>query len=161
MGRTNFALMSLTAAVPGAFLVLTLVTGFLKHADKMPGALSAVAGITLLVAALLAAMPVGILLFGGPKSARAASPAKAAAVASKPEKRAKTPIDTENESFVADDDLGTVIGCAADDDWNEADSSVDFSESELMDSVGDEFEFDDTSAGEIDADFEFDDDEKR
>lgn len=161
MNRTNYALMSLTAAVPGALLVLVLVTGFLQHAGDMPGMLAAIAGLTLLVAALLAATPVGILLFGGPRAAASGASGGNAAVADKPtgaKKEKKRSLEPEDESFVTDDELGEDVA-SADDDWNEGDSAVDFSESEVMEAGGDEFEFEDDASSE--ADFDLDDERKR
>jgi len=145
VGRTSYALMSLTAAVPGFLLAAALTVAFLQHADQMPGLLPAVAGVAWLVAVLMAVTPVGILLFGGPKSARGGESAKAAAAA-----------PATDESFVAEESLSEEVEGVSDDDWNEGDSAVDFAEAE-----GDEFEFEDESSGEFDADFDFDEDAKR
>jgi UPF0716 family protein affecting phage T7 exclusion len=54
---------SLVAAVPAAFLAFLMVSTFLGNADKMSGILMGLAGVTLLVSGLVAAMPIGILLF--------------------------------------------------------------------------------------------------
>ncbi len=157
MGRTSYALMSLIAAVPAAILVLILVMGFLQHANTMPGLLPVVAGLTLLVAALVAVTPVGLLLFGGSKPARAA---KATAAVAEGE-GSGTALEAGDESFVADEGADDALDDASADDWNEGDSETDFGDSDVLDSESDEFEFDDASSGEIDAEFDFDDDEKR
>ncbi len=157
MGRTSYALMSLIAAVPAAVLVLILVMGFLQHANTMPGLLPVVAGFTLLVAALVAVTPVGLLLFGGSKPARAAK-ATAAPVEAE---GSGTALEAGDESFVTDEAADDALDDGSADNWNEGDSETDFGESDFVDSEGDDFEFDDSSSGEIDADFDFDDDEKR
>ena len=153
MGRTSYALMSLAAAVPAAILALILVGGFLQHADNMPGLLTVVAGLTWLIAVLVAVTPVGILLFGGDRSARRQKGTKAAAVASPSDRRVADEMEAE-EGFLPDEPLSDEVGLTSDDEW-ESESAVDFAESE-----GDEFEFDDSQA-EFDEDFDFDDDAQR
>ncbi len=163
MGRTSYALMSLIAAVPAAVLVLILVMGFLQHANTMPGLLPVVAGFTLLAAAAVAVTPVGLLLFGGSKPAKAGGAATDAPA--KAEGSGAT-LEAGDESFVTDEPADDALDDASADDWNEGDSEVDFGESDFGESdfgeaEGDEFEFDDSSSGEIDADLDFDDDAKR
>lgn len=151
VGRTSYALMSLTAAVPGLVLAGALTWAFLNHSDTMPGLLPAVAGIAWLVALLMAVTPVGILLFSGSKSAGGGRKEKAAAAAP----AESVAVSEADESFVADEAYSDEME-VADDDWNEGDSAVDFEAAS-----GDEFEFEDDSSSEFDAEFDFDDDAKR
>lgn len=147
VGRTSYALMSLAAAIPGLILAAALTLAFLRHADTMPGLLPVVAGIAWLVAVLMAVTPIGILLFGGSKAARADQPKGAVAAPA-------AGVEDVDEGYISEESEELVE--VADDDWNEGDSAVDFTEAD-----GDEFEFDDELSGEFDADFDFDDDAKR
>lgn len=70
MSKLSLAGVSLVAAVPAGLVAWLLVDGFLNHFDKMPMALQAVSGLTLLVCALAVLLPPGVLVFG-PKAAAA------------------------------------------------------------------------------------------
>lgn len=71
MSKLSLAGVSLVAAVPAGLVAWLLVDGFLNHFDKMPMALQAVSGLTLLVCALAVLLPPGVLVFG-PKAAAGA-----------------------------------------------------------------------------------------
>ena len=68
VSKTSLCLVSLIAAIPGAGLAGLMVISFLNYADKSPGALKALAGVSLLLGGALALMPVAILVFAGPKT---------------------------------------------------------------------------------------------
>lgn len=63
MTKTNVMLMSLPAAIPAGYLTFLLVMVFLGYGGGASVIQQALVGATLGVAALVAAMPVGIILF--------------------------------------------------------------------------------------------------
>jgi len=69
VGRTQRALTSLVAAIPAGFLAYLLVMVFLNRADSLTTMTQVVVGVTLLCAALVALMPVGLMIFSGKKAA--------------------------------------------------------------------------------------------
>ena len=77
MTKSQTALTSLVAAVPGGFLAYLLVMAFLGHADQMGGMLNGVVGVALLCSIAAALTPVGIMLFGGPRTAKPKAKKKA------------------------------------------------------------------------------------
>jgi hypothetical protein len=162
--------MSLVAAVPAAFLAFLLVMAFLNHADGMGGTLNAVVGVALLAAVATALMPVGILLFGGPKA-----PAKPkAAKAPKPSKKkgkdepaeeeedaaAVAPDEAEEEVLVEEEEVVAAESDAMLDEF-EADEDAGFEDDwdETGEGASDEFEFDDALSDD-ELDFDFDDENK-
>ncbi len=68
MGRTQRALTSLVAAIPAGFLAYLLVMVFLSRADSLTMMTQIVVGVTLLCAALVALMPIGLMIFTGKKA---------------------------------------------------------------------------------------------
>jgi hypothetical protein len=66
--KNGLFLVSLVAAVPGAVLVYLMVMSFLHFAGGQSMWPKALAGMSLLIGLLLTFMPVGIFLYGGPKS---------------------------------------------------------------------------------------------
>lgn len=137
MGKLSFTLTSLIAAVPAAGLCYLLVMAFLGNFERMGTTLQAVAGLSLLGAALIALMPLGILIFfRGPDT-----PAKSAGSAA-----------DDVETF--DDDAGF-----EDDAEGDSMGEIDAIADELDDS---EFEDDDFESGELSVDdldeADFDDD---
>lgn len=73
MNKTGLCLTSLVAAIPGGWLATLMVLAFLSSgAGGWSIAVKAISGSLLLVGGFLAVMPVGILLFAGPKTEKAA-----------------------------------------------------------------------------------------
>lgn len=72
MSKLALAGVALVAAIPGGILGWILLSGFLNHIDKMPMALQAVSGLTLLICAGLVLLPPGVLVLGpkGPAGAK-------------------------------------------------------------------------------------------
>ena len=60
---------SLVAAIPAGFLAYLLVMVFLSRADSLTMMTQIVVGVTLLCAAVVALMPIGLMIFTGKKSA--------------------------------------------------------------------------------------------
>ena len=169
MTKTQTMLMSLVAAVPAGILAFLLVMAFLGSGDKMAGLMPVVVGVTLLCAVLTALMPVGILLFGGPKTAKAPTPGKERPSQQKTVEDA--PVDEDGDdlggSFDDDDsDLSDEFDSDASDEFDRSEMD-DFSDDDIRtktsnegweDGPSDEFEFDDgLTDDEIDIDFEDDD----
>lgn len=156
--------MSLVAAVPGGILAFLLVMAFLSHADDMGGTLNGIVGFTLLCSVAAALMPVGIMLFGGPKGATKPKPAKE-----------KTDADEGDDSKAAADEFGDSDDSSdllesgdsdASGELMEADDDDSSGEHELSDEwdtsdadLSDEFEFDDALSGD-DLELDFEDEEK-
>lgn len=69
MTRTQTAAASLVAAIPAGLLAALLVMAFLNHAENLSTMVQALVGGTLLITAVVALMPFGVLLFGGRKAA--------------------------------------------------------------------------------------------
>lgn len=63
VSKLNLFAVSLVAAVPGAVLVWLLVSAFLGSSEMMGGTLLAVSAVSLLAAATVLFLPVGILIF--------------------------------------------------------------------------------------------------
>jgi len=63
VNRTGLVLVSLIIAIPGAFLTVLMVMNFLQRSSDLSGMLLVLSGLTLLVSALVALAPVGILVF--------------------------------------------------------------------------------------------------
>ena len=63
VNRTGLVLVSLIITVPGAFLAVLMVMNFLQRAGDLSGMLLVLSGLTLLVSALVALAPMGILVF--------------------------------------------------------------------------------------------------
>jgi hypothetical protein len=74
--KQGLFLTSFVAAIPGALMAYLMVAAFLQHAGGPSAWTKALAGMLLLIGLLLAAMPLGIFLYGGPKTEKA--PAKKA-----------------------------------------------------------------------------------
>lgn len=75
MSKTGLCLTSIVAAIPGAWVAVLVVMAFLSAgAGGWSVAIKALSGALLLVGGGLAVMPIGILLFAGPKAEK---PAKA------------------------------------------------------------------------------------
>lgn len=69
MSKTSLCLTSLVAAVPGGWLATLMVLAFLSTgAGGWSIVVKGIAGALLLAGGFLAVMPVGILLFAGPKA---------------------------------------------------------------------------------------------
>ena len=71
MSNKQLSLTSLVAAIPGALLAALAVMAFIKYAGGPSITWKALAGTVLLIGGTLALMPVGILVFGGPKTEKA------------------------------------------------------------------------------------------
>ncbi|MFN0056350.1 MAG: hypothetical protein ACKV0T_29745 [Planctomycetales bacterium] len=70
MSKSQLALTSLVAALPGGWLAYLMVMAFLGPGAGGWPILKGLAGTLLLIGATLAVMPVGILLFSGPKTVK-------------------------------------------------------------------------------------------
>ena len=68
MSKRSLCLTSLVGAIPGAGLAYVMVMAFVNYAGGSSNAFKALAGTLLLIGGTLAVMPLGILLFSGPKS---------------------------------------------------------------------------------------------
>jgi hypothetical protein len=172
--KSSSALLSLVAAVPASFLAFLLVMAFLNHADSMGGTLNAVVGVALLSAVATALMPVGILLFGGPrgparpKTAKPPKPSKkkkgkGEAAEEEPEDKAAAVAATSVDDLIDDEEFGAADSDAMVEEFDAGDgeeSAFDEQWDESGAEGSDEFEFDDALSDE-ELDFDFDDDEKR
>lgn len=75
MSKTNFALVTLVAAIPAAFVAYLLVMAFLSNFENMSTGLQVIVALTLLCCVVVALLPVAVLVTGS-KGERA--PAKTA-----------------------------------------------------------------------------------
>lgn len=104
MTKTKFALTSLVAAGPAAFLAYLLVMAFLNDIQAMPMLLQVLVGITLAGCVVAALSPVGILVFaGGGGATKAKKPKKDKKKAAD---EADEEDDLEEEMVVEDDEMG-------------------------------------------------------
>lgn len=155
--------MSLIAAVPGALLAFLLVMAFLRHADKMGGTLNAVVGVALLCGVAAALMPVGILLFGGPRTAGKPKSIKAAKTKGEPEAAAATEdaeeLEESSELVATTDESDDLVMTADEPSSGEVEATSDEWD-ETDEGFSDEFEFDDQLSDD-ELDFDFDDESKK
>lgn len=68
MSKIGLFLTSLVAAIPGGFMAYLMVMAFLNHSGGPSMWTKALAGMLLCIGGLLGVLPVGILLFAGPKT---------------------------------------------------------------------------------------------
>jgi len=68
VSKIGLFLTSLVAAIPGGFMVYLMVMAFLNHSGGPSIWTKALAGMLLCIGGLLGVLPVGILLFAGPKT---------------------------------------------------------------------------------------------
>jgi hypothetical protein len=68
VSKIGLFLTSLVAAIPGGFMAYLMVMAFLNHSGGPNMWTKALAGMLLCIGGLLGVMPVGILLFAGPKT---------------------------------------------------------------------------------------------
>ena len=137
MSKTNLALSSLIAAIPGGFLAYLLVMAFLHHIGDMPMMLQVLVGLALVGCVVATLSPVGILVFVGGDGA------------TKPKKEKKAKKGKKSEAVEEEDDDMLV---EEDDDLLLDEGGDDFATDD------DDFGFDDAAVGEGD-DFELDFDE--
>ena len=71
MSKNGLLLVSLVGAIPGAFVVYVMVMAFVNYAAGPAVWPKALAGMSLLCGLLLAVMPIGIFVYGGPKAEKA------------------------------------------------------------------------------------------
>jgi hypothetical protein len=129
MTRMQTAAASLVAAIPAGFLAALLVMAFLNSSENLKGLVMVLVGATLVSGALIAAMPVGILIFGGKKKP------KADVAASQPVETMVVDDDemsTGDEIFTADSEL--------EEPTEEISETVDFDSAELSDLADTDFE---------------------
>jgi len=144
--KLNLTLVSLVAALPAAALTILLVMGFVNYAGG-PTGVKVIAGLTLLIAAGVAAMPAGIFFLSGP---RAEKPPKEKGKG-KDEKKE----EAASESAVAvADDLSADEGAVEVDEETAIADSEDFAETITQPAI--EGESDDFDMG---GEFELDDDD--
>ncbi|MSR56726.1 MAG: hypothetical protein EXS05_03525 [Planctomycetaceae bacterium] len=68
MSKLGLCLTSLVGAIPGAGLAYVMVMAFVNYAGGWSVTVKGLAGTLLLIGGILAVMPLGILLFAGPKA---------------------------------------------------------------------------------------------
>lgn len=149
MSKLQLPLMSLVAAIPGAYLTYLLVMAFLNHAEAMSTTLLGVAGLTLLLSGFLVLMPLGALIFGS----KGASKKKG-----KDEDSFETEAVDEDEDDMISDSAAELSDEFEDDEFEEDDDAL---------ASGDDLDFDEADevsdsevSGEIsDDEFDFEDDD--
>ena len=101
---------SLIAAIPGLVVVGLMVSAFLNYAGQASNMLLAVVGITMLTAAALALMPVGIIVFSGKagKASKKAAPATTHEIPATAITGAITGEMAATGEFIASDDMETI-----------------------------------------------------
>lgn len=133
MSKTALFATSLLPAAVAGFLVYLLAMAFMSHFENMATMLQVFAGLTLLAAALVVFMPVGILIFGpkgAPKAAKAKKGKEAAAAVDETELVEDDGLEpAETEAFADDTDFETA----------DEDVFVEGDESEFEDLDMDEF----------------------
>ena len=134
VSKTNLALSSLIAAIPGGFLAYLLVMAFLHHIGDMPMMLKVLVGLALIGCVVATLSPVGILVFVGGDGAT--KPKKA-----KESKKKSKDLEEDDDDMIVDEDDDLLL-----------DEGDDFADDD------DDLGFDDAAVGEGD-DFELDFDE--
>ncbi|MGE5193339.1 MAG: hypothetical protein ACM3U2_12665, partial [Deltaproteobacteria bacterium] len=71
MTKTGLFVTSFVAAIPGAGLACLMVMAFLSYSGGPSMWTKALAGMLFVIGTLLALMPVGVFVFGGPKTEKA------------------------------------------------------------------------------------------
>ncbi len=124
MTKTGLFATSFVAALPGAALAYLMVMVFLNFSGGGTVWTKVLAGMLLLIGGLLAVMPVGIILFAGPKTEKA------------PKKSAEKSDDDEGELLEAEDDEAVLEAedDAASEDFVATDTSL-----EVFEAGTDEF----------------------
>ncbi len=138
MGRLTFALTSLVAALPAAFLAFLLVSqGFLKNVSNMGPLLMIMVGGTLALSGFVVLVPAAIMVFGGPKTKKAAA-----------EKPLKADEPVESSAAVVTDEEGSEVDIlATSGEAKVVDAEADFSEElEVSGELISDAELDDTTA---------------
>ena len=157
MSKLQLPLMSLVAAIPGGFLTYLLVMAFLNHAEAMSTTLLGVAGLTLLLSAVLTIMPIGALIFG---------PKGASKKKKKGEDIDETDSTDEDDDLVPDsaaelsDEIGVDEFDAEEDDDLASGDELDFGESDDFSDSEISSEFEDDDFGFEEDDYEFDDEDE-
>lgn len=155
MSKLNLMLLSLVAAVPGGVLAYLMVAAFLTRSGDMTGTFQILAGLTLVVSALVAVVPIGILLFSKKEPKAEEEAEEGEPDASEDEELADEAVepgfgDVVDETEIPDEDLEAV-----DDDFDLGDEDSDAAETlEGMDDFSEEddgfeidgFEDDDTTS---------------
>jgi hypothetical protein len=136
VSKNGLFLTSLVAAIPGAVLACLMVMAFVNYAGGPTWWVKILAGMLLLIGALLAAMPVGIFLFAGP---RAEKPPKDEAV----ERAASADAESESARSGATDSSLDVV------DTDDSDMTREFVADE--DASGEDFDLGPGSEFEMDA----------
>ena len=105
VNKTTLLATSILPAAIAGFLCFLLAMAFVNHFDQMATMMQVLAGLTLLAAAAVALMPVGILLFG-PKAG--AKPDKKATKSKRKDEDAATATESEPEELesLEDDTFG-------------------------------------------------------
>jgi hypothetical protein len=103
VNKTNLALTSLVAAIPGAWLAVLMVMAFVSFAGGWSVTVKGLAGALLLIGGVLAVMPIGILVLGGPKTEKPAKPKEKAAKAAADDDELQAAAVVDDDAFVSDD----------------------------------------------------------
>jgi len=162
VSKNGLLLVSLVGAIPGALLVYLMVMAFVNYAAGPTLWPKALAGMSLLCGLLLAVMPIGIFVYGGPKTEKAPAEKKGdeAEISSGDEETiiAESEEDYESSSGATDENLevveasdefamtGEIVTSDTDSSSEEFDLGSDFEVSESDDEaveVLDDDEFDD------------------
>ncbi len=139
----------MVAAIPAGFLAYLLVMVFLSRADSLTMMTQIVVGVTLLCAAIVALMPIGLMIFTGKKSAAKDD----AAVSREAEVEEVEEVEDEIE---ASDEVDEIDDVAAESDEL---SAFDESDVDIMADSDAELTGPASSLDEIDA-IDFDDEEE-
>lgn len=111
MSKTSLFATSLLPAVVAGFLAYLLAMAFMNHFESMATMVQVFAGLTLLAAALVVFMPLGILIFGSKGQPKAdkdrKEPAAAAAVADDEALLDEELEPAETEAFADDSEFGS------------------------------------------------------
>lgn len=152
MTKTGMILWSLVSALAGGGMAAVMIMAFLNYKGGWGIGTQAVAGLLFAVGALLAAMPVGIALFAGPKAPKAAAKSKGEAKAedvSEAEVEADEPVDDDEvaEAEEAEEPVEEAeFEEAGTDGFDDSEGTVDFAPEESTGDhefdLGDEFEED-------------------
>lgn len=136
----------MVAAIPAGLLAYLLVMVFLTKADGLPMILQILVGLTLACAALVALMPIALLIFGGKKAPKADADKSSA----KSGKAANDDDDEEVEAVEEIEDAGDEEASAFD---------IEESDADIMADSDEEITSNDSSLDEIES-VDFDDDDE-
>lgn len=141
MSKLGLVLTSLVGAIPGGVMAAVMVMAFVNYAGGSSTTFKVLAGLLLLIGSFLAAMPVGILLFAGPKSEKKIKKAKDVEKAKAEGSGDKAPESAEVEEVevVAEDDATMEVS----DDSPDSEVFAETIDQPIVDAGSDEFDLGD------------------